>query len=303
MEIHAKDSLPRLLLLAVSSICLLFFIIQLSGYYHDDAYIVLRYVQNFLGGHGLVWNPGERVEGYSTFLWVLFISLLGYFGINLVLASRILGIAFAFATLLLFYTSDKKKPAWGAPLLATNSCFALWAIGGLETVAFGFFLFLSCRMYLKSDKSNLIFFSTGFMFSLAALTRPEGLLFFGISFCFILFSGTRLTHANIKNVTFYACGFMLLYAPCFLWRFWYYGYPAPCTYYVKGGMNLFKLLFGSRYIIHFLISYGFPILCIFLLTNRKLFLKRNLYLISLLCFFGLYVSSPLAVTTWRATDS
>jgi len=66
--------------------------------------------KTFLGGHGLVWNPGERVEGYSTFLWVLFISLLGYFRIDLVLASRILGIAFAFATLLLFYTSDKKNP-------------------------------------------------------------------------------------------------------------------------------------------------------------------------------------------------
>jgi len=81
------------------------------------------------------------------------------------------------------------------------------------------------------------------------------------------------------------------FTPLFLWRFWYYGHPFPCTYYVKGSVNLFKLLFGSRYIMHFLISYGFPILCIFLLTNKKLFLKRNFYLISLLCFFSLYVLS------------
>jgi len=56
-------------------------------------------------------------------------------------------------------------------------------------------------------------------------------------------------------------------------------------------VGLFKLLFGSRYIIHFLISYSFPLLCIFLISNKKLFFKRNLYLISLLCFFGFYVLS------------
>lgn len=291
MGTHSKDRLPRLSVLAVSSICLLFFITQLSGYYHDDAYIVLRYVQNFLDGHGLVFNPGERVEGYSQFLWMILISLLGYFRIDLMLASRILGTAFAFATLLLFYSSDKKAPAWGGLLLTTNSYFALWAIGGMETIAFGFFLFLACRMYLGSDKSNFIFFSTGCIFSLAAMLRPAGLLFFGITFCFILFKDKQLTQANIKKVIFYACGFMLIYAPYYIWRFWYYGYPLPCTYYVKGGVDLFKLFFGGRYIIHFLISCSFPILCIFLLSNKKLFLKRNLYLISLLSCFGLYVLS------------
>ena len=36
----------------------------------DDAFISFRYVRNLLEGHGLVFNPGERVEGYSNFLWV-----------------------------------------------------------------------------------------------------------------------------------------------------------------------------------------------------------------------------------------
>ena len=37
----------------------------------DDAYISLRYAANWAGGRGLVFNPGERVEGYTNFLWVL----------------------------------------------------------------------------------------------------------------------------------------------------------------------------------------------------------------------------------------
>ena len=37
----------------------------------DDAFISFRYARNLLEGHGLVFNPGEYVEGYSNFLWTL----------------------------------------------------------------------------------------------------------------------------------------------------------------------------------------------------------------------------------------
>ena len=40
----------------------------------DDAFISFRYAQNLLDGHGLVFNPGELVEGYSNLLWVLLVS-------------------------------------------------------------------------------------------------------------------------------------------------------------------------------------------------------------------------------------
>ena len=32
----------------------------------DDAMISLRYAQNLVAGHGLVWNAGERVQGISN---------------------------------------------------------------------------------------------------------------------------------------------------------------------------------------------------------------------------------------------
>ena len=40
----------------------------------DDAYISYRYALNFVQGHGLVYNPGEPVEGYTNFLWTVFIA-------------------------------------------------------------------------------------------------------------------------------------------------------------------------------------------------------------------------------------
>jgi hypothetical protein len=40
----------------------------------EDAYISFRYVENLLDGHGLVYNIGERVEGFTHPLWLLLIT-------------------------------------------------------------------------------------------------------------------------------------------------------------------------------------------------------------------------------------
>ena len=37
----------------------------------DDAFITFRYAQNLVEGLGPVYNPGERVEGYSSPIWML----------------------------------------------------------------------------------------------------------------------------------------------------------------------------------------------------------------------------------------
>ena len=43
----------------------------------DDAMVSMRYARNLAEGYGLVWNPGgERVEGYTNPLWVLYMALL-----------------------------------------------------------------------------------------------------------------------------------------------------------------------------------------------------------------------------------
>ena len=40
-------------------------------YFMDDAFIGFRYLNNLLSGRGLVFNPGERVEGITNLGWVL----------------------------------------------------------------------------------------------------------------------------------------------------------------------------------------------------------------------------------------
>jgi arabinofuranosyltransferase len=45
----------------------------------DDAMISMRYAWNFAHGHGLVWNAGEYVEGYTNLLMTLLMAAASFF--------------------------------------------------------------------------------------------------------------------------------------------------------------------------------------------------------------------------------
>ena len=62
----------------------------------DDAMISMRYAWNLSHGSGLVWNPGEYVEGYTNPLMTLLMSLpsLVFDKVDAVLAIQVLGIVF-----------------------------------------------------------------------------------------------------------------------------------------------------------------------------------------------------------------
>lgn len=64
---------------ALICIVLAGFVHQLSyGIMADDAFISFRYANHLASGKGFVFNPGERVEGYSNFLpTVLFAAPFG----------------------------------------------------------------------------------------------------------------------------------------------------------------------------------------------------------------------------------
>ena len=46
----------------------------------ENAYITFRYAQHFANGQGLVYNAGERVEGYTNFLWTVLLGIAIRFG-------------------------------------------------------------------------------------------------------------------------------------------------------------------------------------------------------------------------------
>lgn len=284
-----KYSRQNIVFIAIAIICAVFFLNKLWGFYHDDAYIVLTYSRNLLEGNGLVWTDGQRVEGYTPFLWVVLIAAVGWLNIDLVLASKLLGTFFAFSTILFFFTGKNKSIPIGGLLLATNCCFVFWACGGLEPVMCSFFIFLGCTLYLRENKNSSLFFINGTIFCFAAMTRLEGLLFFGTTFLFILLCGSLHFKKRFKNTVFFALGFLIVFLPYFIWRFVYFGHLFPCTFYAKGGTNIFKMLFGARYLLHFLATFGFPLVLILFVKNFRNFITKHIYLILLISAYSFYV--------------
>jgi arabinofuranosyltransferase len=74
----------------------------------DDAYISFRYAYNFAHHGELSYNRGERVEGYTNFLWTLAIGLLMRVGVEPELSSQLLGATSGAAALVLLFLLTQK---------------------------------------------------------------------------------------------------------------------------------------------------------------------------------------------------
>lgn len=218
----------------------------------DDAYISFVYARN-LAEHGeLVFNLGDRVEGYSNFSWTVLLAALYALGLGPELTSRVLGLGCGVASLLVTYRLATRalggSSAWAALpalLLACSSGFACWTSGGLESQLF----VLTCLGALAQLAAALAEPSRGRWLRLggwcgaAALTRPEGLLVTAVLFAAVAATlslratgslGSRLRPwwaAGGPRVA--ALAFAALWLPHLGWRLWYYGWPFPNTYYVK----------------------------------------------------------------------
>lgn len=205
----------------------------------DDAYISFVFSRNFAEHGQLVFNLGDRVEGYTNFLWTLTLGILMKLGVPPQISARVLGAAFAIGTLVVTMRLIEKlrgaASLWDigpAALLAASSGFACWTSGGLETQMFTFF----CALGLYWSFADRLA-ASGVAFALAAMTRPEGILVFavvgGVTQAWTQIAERRLLPRRDELMR--AAMFLAVFAPYFAWRWWYYGWPFPNTAYVKAG--------------------------------------------------------------------
>ena len=249
-------------------LALLAWLTSVSWFLTDDAFISFRYVRNLLDGHGLVFNVGERVEGYSNFLWILELAAIWQvLGIPPERASPWLSVLFTAGTLVLMLWWIARLPrlrmrglvSWCAlALVCSSATFAVWtSAGGLETRQFTFFIVLAvvCLSLYRNRRWGLLAASVSL--ALASLTRPEGPLI--AACCFAWFGALQLPPAlnalrraaepqavSVKDAIAAMArridwrGLLCLIAPFaiivgahFLFRYAYYGEWLPNTYYAK----------------------------------------------------------------------
>ncbi|MCK4351170.1 MAG: hypothetical protein KAX13_09935, partial [Candidatus Krumholzibacteria bacterium] len=89
------------LIFSLALVVLLIAGFRFYNYLPDDTFITLRYVKNVTRGEGFVFNSGERVEGYTNFLWLILLATAGKTGLPVVMTARTLSFAFTLVTLLL----------------------------------------------------------------------------------------------------------------------------------------------------------------------------------------------------------
>jgi arabinofuranosyltransferase len=263
-------------------------------YLTDDAFISFRYLENFLNGHGLVYNIGERVWGYTNFLWTIILAPFVKLGFDPVLISRILGIFFNSASLVLvitFYSKSNleiRKWGWAAGLLlASSGAFVVQSLSGLETSFFSFLVLLTARsysIYLQKKKTSQLYW-IGILAAAAAMTRPEGYFIFGLLVLHFLYEfrtqGLFLwTSLRIPLLIFGA--FMSLFLT---WAYLYYSAFWPNSISAKVGMSGEQILRGLHYLKVFAVVHPFPLLILLL---SLLFFKRTEVIHRFMIFLSLY---------------
>lgn len=212
----------------------------------DDAYITFRYAKNLAAGLGFNFNPGEVVEGYTNFLWIVLLGAAKWLGVDPGVASIALNYLAAAGTVLLLFALGRRlfggSPGgaggeWAsliAPLLfAGMGSQARYVVSGLEPPFFVFLLTLGLYLYVRQVSPLWI----GVTFGLAAMTRPEAVLYLGLVLLFELLRSPSPASFKTRLMTAFWIGlaFTAVYAPYFLWRWNHYGYLLPNTYYAKAG--------------------------------------------------------------------
>ncbi len=177
--------------------------VRVRSFTIDDAYISYRYARNFARGWGLVYNFGERVEGYTNFLFTLLLAGVHRLGFDVDGGAKVLGGASALASLwLLERLAERVGPRSWVPCLATwalasSMIFSGYAVYGLETPLFVMLVLAGTVLFFEEEDRPWAERTgwarvpwSGAVFGLAGLTRPEAPLYLGVVMLFV--GGRRL---------------------------------------------------------------------------------------------------------------
>jgi hypothetical protein len=227
----------------------------------DDAYISYRYACNLVHGHGLVFKPGETVEGYTNFLWTMLSAVpiaLGIFPAGLALAANIglsvglVGLTYALAGRL---AGSGARAIWlllAAFLLSIDvSLLTFGARGsGMETALFAFLELLAVALLWGWDTVGTVMrVAAGVCLALAALTRPEGLLVAGVALAARCWQDWKRSGRGTaaRELLWTLLPFLVIVVPYEIWRISYYGYLFPNTFYAKTGTSFALVERGAEY--------------------------------------------------------
>lgn len=208
----------------------------------DDSFLSMRYAENFALGNGLVFNPGEHVEGYTNFLWTIILAALYACGISMVTAATYLGLLFyTLLAITLAYSASTYHKKAGFHYIPVASAFALisddfhqWASGGLETLMFSCFSLIGMMLTRKDEHTASSVLAMGIVFSLLVLTRMDGVLIvMAGAFSLLMPNKAGTLSDRLLTATLAMLPVMTTLAAWLLFKWHYYHDFFPTAFYSK----------------------------------------------------------------------
>lgn len=261
----------------------------------DDAMISMQYAKNFANGQGLVWNAGgERVEGFTNPLWVLYMAFFHLLPVPLSKMSLIIQASGAiFLVLNLVYvkkiTAELAGSSWLALLAVVLTAFYYplnnWSLQGMEVSILTLLLSAVVWIVIRSLKSKSFSIWPYLLLGAGTLVRIDMAAPYLAVLGFLLVAD----RAHRKNHLLW--GVVVLAVFLFsqtAFRFWYYGDLLPNTYYLKmtgypfvarifrGLYVFFKFLWNFNWILFFL-----PFAILLFRRDKAILLLLTLVLVQL----------------------
>lgn len=249
----------------------------------DDTFISFRYAEHLASGYGLVWNiGGAHTEGYTNFLFVVLLAASRFATNDLLASAQIIGLATTSVTALALYRlTCVVRNHNAAVVVAAFFVFAplTWinALSGMETSLFVMLVVLS--LLAVSVRRLPLAYA---LVVLATLTRPEGAI---LGALFLLLESYR--PAGLKSIRVFLLAFALPLAVYAVWKYLYFGYLLPNSFYIKVSESS-KLLPGLQYVRLFGTSVIALIVATFGIRSRRTHLVlvvATLWSFSLLLFY------------------
>lgn len=217
----------------------------------EDYYITYRSSKNLATGHGLVFNPGDRLHTFTSPLGVLLPAAANLLTGNtsdtaaLWVFRMMCLCALGSGTALLFgLTRRFEYPLIASSFLAlfivTDAKVVDFTINGMETAFMLLFLAYALRSHFTPGRRQWL--HLGIAWAGLMWTRPDSFIYLGlIAAGTWLFNDPDRTGSDRRQLIwlYLRAGLLstALYGPWLIWATWYYGTAVPHTIVAKGAQS------------------------------------------------------------------
>lgn len=206
-----------------------------NAWVSDDAYITYRTVDNFIGGLGLTWNAGERVQVYTHPLWMLLMSSIYLFTHEAFYTSIFLSAALSLtAIVILSFRIAKTASAAiiGVLVLMFSKAFIDFSTSGLENPLAHLLIAAFALLFLKQSRDTHRLLYLALLAALIGMTRLDLMLIVMPALSYEFWR-----QRSWRSVKVMVAGFLPLLA-WHLFSLYYYGWIWPNTAYAKLGADI-----------------------------------------------------------------